>query len=701
MASEIKVDTISEKTSAGGVTIDGLLIKDGNISGDVALAGTTPTFTIGDAGAEDAALVFDGNAQDYHVGLDDSSDSLVIGLGSALGTTPAMTVNASQVVTFAQNPVFPDGGVAVADLDIDGATDIGAAIVDADLFIIDDGAGGTNRKTTASRLKTYVGGSDPASADGDTLGTASLEWSDLYLADSSVIYFGADQDTTLTHTDGTGLTLNSTNKLTFGDAASFIQQSSDGVLRIDGEATVDINASAAVTIAGSTVPVNVGGIPFYCDFSNNSLYTHDVSGTDSTAANNTAYGIGALDAITTGDYNVAIGTGAGGAIDTGATNVFIGVYAGDGFDAETFNIGVGFDALGGNVAGGEYNTAIGHYAGDAVTSGDFNTLVGFGAGGDMTTGGKNTCVGWNAGKAITTTSYGTHIGYGAGENNTAASTVFVGYYAGNGNTSGVRNIAVGTNAYDTGDTENDNIAVGYEAMTVNNAGGEFNVVMGSYAGNAITSGDDNTLLGYHAGKVITTGYDNTVIGKGAGDAIITGYQNIIIGNNADPSADDNNHSIVIGASITAASNDFAFGKGSNVVSNDFDADANWSRSSDVRKKRNIHSQELGLDFINDLRTVRFQWKPSNEFPKEWNDYSEENNMDLDVIMHGFVAQEVKEALNKHASDGDKEFSGWKENEDGMQNTSREMFVIPLIKSVQELSAQVTTLQDEIKTLKGG
>ena len=37
MASEIKVDTISEKTSAGGVTIDGLLIKDGGISGDVSL----------------------------------------------------------------------------------------------------------------------------------------------------------------------------------------------------------------------------------------------------------------------------------------------------------------------------------------------------------------------------------------------------------------------------------------------------------------------------------------------------------------------------------------------------------------------------------------------------------------------------------------------------------------------------------------
>jgi len=71
----------------------------------------------------------------------------------------------------------------------------------------------------------------------------------LLLSDSAVLKFGADSDTTLTHTDGTGLTLNSTNKLTFGDAASFIQQSGDGVLRIDGEATVDINASTAVTIS--------------------------------------------------------------------------------------------------------------------------------------------------------------------------------------------------------------------------------------------------------------------------------------------------------------------------------------------------------------------------------------------------------------------------------------------------------------------
>ena len=61
-------------------------------------------------------------------------------------------------MTFTQAPVFPDGSIAVADLDIDGATDIGADLVDADLFIVDDGAGGTNRKVAASRIKTYIGG---------------------------------------------------------------------------------------------------------------------------------------------------------------------------------------------------------------------------------------------------------------------------------------------------------------------------------------------------------------------------------------------------------------------------------------------------------------------------------------------------------------------------------------------------------------
>ena len=74
-------------TLSGATTVSGALTA----SGGATISGTTPTLTIGDAGAEDAKIVFDGNAQDYHIGLDDSSDDLVIGKGSALGTTTHMS----------------------------------------------------------------------------------------------------------------------------------------------------------------------------------------------------------------------------------------------------------------------------------------------------------------------------------------------------------------------------------------------------------------------------------------------------------------------------------------------------------------------------------------------------------------------------------------------------------------------------------
>jgi cytoskeletal protein CcmA (bactofilin family) len=67
-------------------------------------------------------------------------------------------------------------------------------------------------------------------------------------SDSSVLKFGADSDTTLTHTDGTGLTLNSTNKLLFRDTGLYINSSTDGQL--------DIVADTEVQIAATTIDIN-------------------------------------------------------------------------------------------------------------------------------------------------------------------------------------------------------------------------------------------------------------------------------------------------------------------------------------------------------------------------------------------------------------------------------------------------------------
>jgi len=233
------------------------------------------------------------------------------------------------------------------------------------------------------------------------------------------------------------------------------------------------------------------------------------------------------------------------------------------------------------------------------------------------------------------------------------------------------------------------------------SGAEKNVAVGNVTLDALTSGDNNVVMGYQAGGRTTTGYANSFFGHSAGLVATTGNQNVCIGNESDVSAAGNTNAIAIGIQVTAASNDFSFGKANNIVTNDFDADADWSRSSDIRLKRNIEDTTLGLQFINDLRPVKFQWKPSNEVPEIMTaEYNEKNQKNLDYISHGFIAQEVKDVIDKH---GDQTFGGWHldKTDNETQRVKKNMFIMPLIKAVQELSAKVTTLQQEIKILKEG
>ena len=166
----------------------------------------------------------------------------------------------------------------------------------------------------------------------------------------------------------------------------------------------------------------------------------------------------------------------------------------------------------------------------------------------------------------------------------------------------------------------------------------------------------------------------------------------MIGMHTRGSASGAANQIVIGYDIGGGEdNQVTIGKASNVIACEFDTDATWTRTSDVAMKQDIEDDTLGLEFINDLRTVTFRWKPSNEFPKEWNDYSEENLMTTDTTMHGMVAQDVKSALDKAGVDT---FGGWGERSDGSQVLGRDMFVMPLIKAVQELSAEIEKLKKE-------
>ena len=688
----------------------------------------------------------------------------------------------------------------------------------------------TNKTLTSPVINTGTFGTSilPVSADGTTLGSASKEFSDLFLADGSTIQFGNDQDTILTHTDGAGLTLNSTNKLMFNDASQYIQGASATVLDIAATDEIELTATLIEVVGNATVSGTLGvtgvltgtsldisgnididgttnldavdidgavqldatltvgandqgyDVILYGDTASANM-TWDTSVDDlifngaarivvpdgqlvlgSTAVTSTAAELNLLDGVsglvqadltklaavdaTAAELNIMDGgtsatsttiadadrfvlndngtmvqvagsdvkTYIGGVstlagltdVSMDITNLTNGIIIQTNRDGSapstgTLNNASGILGIGENVFAalteGDDNIALGNNTLMALTTADNTVAIGSNAGTAITTGGNNTAVGVGALQANQTGHRNVALGHTALYSCTVSDNVGLGQQAGYSITTGTRNIAIGTNAYDDSDTEDDNIAIGYNAMTTNTAGGTGNVAVGNYAADALTSGDNNTAVGYGALGSNTTANSNTAVGKGAGADIVDGQTGVYIGLNTNPSAGDSNNAIVIGSDFTGSGNHFSFGKGGNVVSNQFTSNASFSRSSDLHKKTNIESTDLGLSFINELRPVTFNWKPSNEFPKHYEDYREDENlMETDINLYGMIAQEVKSALDKV---GHENFGGWSEEEDGSQKLAQSMFIYPLINAIQELSAKVDAQQSEIDALK--
>ena len=121
----------------------------------------------------------------------------------------------------------------------------------------------TVQGTTITATTAFV----PDASDGASLGTASLEFSDLFLADGAVIKFGDDQDVTLTHVADTGLLINGSSQLQFSDASQNITAPNN--------TTLDINATDEVEINATLIDINGNG---------------DVSGTLAVGSNATITG---------------------------------------------------------------------------------------------------------------------------------------------------------------------------------------------------------------------------------------------------------------------------------------------------------------------------------------------------------------------------------------------------------------------------
>ena len=174
---------------------------------------TASSIAADDISAGDAAVTIGNGSTSADVTIDSGDDVVIDAAGG--------------------NIEFKDAGTTQLTLDMDGTAN--AQVIQL-------------RVDTDDLIFKQFDGTTVLTLDDDTtvkVATDLTVGDDLtLLSDSAVLGFGADTDTTLTHTDGTGLTLNSTNKLCFNDASQFVQGSSGTVLSLGATDEIDLTATA-------------------------------------------------------------------------------------------------------------------------------------------------------------------------------------------------------------------------------------------------------------------------------------------------------------------------------------------------------------------------------------------------------------------------------------------------------------------------
>jgi cytoskeletal protein CcmA (bactofilin family) len=185
----------------------------------------TGTYSLGGAVAGFQSFVTaigDGNTTYYAV-VNRSADEWELGIGTVADATPD---------TLARTTV-------VSSSNSDNAVSFSAGT--KDVFV-----------TLPSSKSTFINGSNSLVIGN---GAAGVDYSLTFDGESNdgVITWKEDEDYFEFSDD---ILMNGTEKIQFGDTASFIQQSSDGTLRIDGEAIIDLNASTRVDVSGD---LKVGG----------------------------------------------------------------------------------------------------------------------------------------------------------------------------------------------------------------------------------------------------------------------------------------------------------------------------------------------------------------------------------------------------------------------------------------------------------
>ena len=182
--------------------------------------------------------------------------------------------------------------------------------------------------------------------------------------------------------------------------------------------------------------------------------------------------------------------------------------------------------------------------------------------------------------------------------------------------------------------------------------GDYNTMIGSETGVAVSTGQKNVLLGWRAG----TG------NSGAGGSISTGSNNVLIGTNGFDVVPTLSNTIILGDASTST-------LACQVTS--------ITSLSDGRDKKDVEALPIGLDFINELNPVKFVWDDRDENGKH------------DVKDCGFIAQDLEEVVPEMVFTDDE---GWKSVNYGQM-------VSLGIGGIQEQKRRVDSIYERINKLK--
>jgi len=255
--------------------------------------------------------------------------------------------------------------------------------------------------------------------------------------------------------------------------------------------------------------------------------------------------------------------------------------------------------------------------------------------------------------------------------------------AGKAETTGTANTAIGDAAYITEADGDENTAIGSQALKLNQSASNENTMIGSKAG-------------FGNGSSATTFGGCTFVGRNTGNSGRSSTFATLVGRNVDQSGAAVNAEIVLGSNLVGGgTNTVRVGTAAGNATIDCNgSDTSWAASSDSRLKTDVATCAVGLDFIKDLRPITFKWNTKDAVANTLPQYDADKSEPVygsGQIQHGFLAQEVKTAIDAHSGlkNG---FTMWSEDPNGTQQVAPAALIPMLVKAIQELEARIAVLE---------